>query len=252
MVIYFLRKLRNVLSNGWFFFFSTRPNFWGPLEEDVSYEVNFFYCVCLCTCVYVQVRNKIKQVHSSDEVLCPTLCNPMDCSPPGSSVHGDSPGQNTGMVCHVLLQGIFLTQGLNPGLQHCRWILYHLSHQWWGDTVKQLLFRLRLLLDSDTSSIMLLIINIDSWKKATLQDLSHPYFFIIVLLNCFFPRQNYFSIAIHISFPWLLALKKIMTRITLCLSFYSSIILFLILNFVTIFLTLSIYYLSVTVRSLVL
>ena len=54
----------------------------------------------------------------------------MDCSPPGSSVHGDSPGKNTGMGCHALLQGIFPTQGLNPGLPHCRQILYHLSH--WG------------------------------------------------------------------------------------------------------------------------
>ena len=31
--------------------------------------------------------------------LCLTLCNPMDCSPPGSSVHGDSPGKNTGLPC---------------------------------------------------------------------------------------------------------------------------------------------------------
>ena len=53
----------------------------------------------------------------------------MDCSSPGFSVHGDSPGKNTGEGCHVLLQGIFPTQGLNPGLPHCRWILYHLSHQ---------------------------------------------------------------------------------------------------------------------------
>ena len=37
----------------------------------------------------------------------------MDCSPPGSSVHGDSPGENTGVCCHALLQGIFLTQGSN-------------------------------------------------------------------------------------------------------------------------------------------
>ena len=57
------------------------------------------------------------------------FCDPMDCSPPGSSAHGDSPGQDTGMVCHFLLQGIFPTQGLNPGLPHCRRILYHLSHQ---------------------------------------------------------------------------------------------------------------------------
>ena len=53
----------------------------------------------------------------------------MDCSPPGSSVHGDSPGKNTGVGCHVLLQGIFPTQGSNPGLPHCRWILYQLSHK---------------------------------------------------------------------------------------------------------------------------
>ena len=36
--------------------------------------------------------------------------------------------QNTGVGCHFLLQEIFLTQGLNPGLPHCRQILYHLSH----------------------------------------------------------------------------------------------------------------------------
>ena len=53
----------------------------------------------------------------------------MDCSPPGSSVHVDSPGKNTGVGCHALLQGIFPTQGSNPGLPHCRQILYHLSHQ---------------------------------------------------------------------------------------------------------------------------
>ena len=41
---------------------------------------------------------------------CPTLCDPMDCSPPGSSVYGDSPGKNTGVGCHALLQGIFPTQ----------------------------------------------------------------------------------------------------------------------------------------------
>ena len=60
---------------------------------------------------------------------CPTLCDPMDCSPPGSSVHGDSPGKNTGVGCRVLLQGIFPTQGLNLGLLHCRWILCQLSYR---------------------------------------------------------------------------------------------------------------------------
>ena len=51
---------------------------------------------------------------------CLTLCKPTDCSPPGSSVHGDSPGKKTGVGCHALLQGIFPIQGLNPGLLHCR------------------------------------------------------------------------------------------------------------------------------------
>ena len=47
----------------------------------------------------------------------------------GTSVHGDSPGKNTGVGCHALLQGIFPNQGSNPGLPHCRQILYPLSHQ---------------------------------------------------------------------------------------------------------------------------
>ena len=53
----------------------------------------------------------------------------MDCSPPGSSVHGYSPGQNTRVGSHALLQGIFPTQGSNLGLLHYRQITYHLSHQ---------------------------------------------------------------------------------------------------------------------------
>ena len=39
------------------------------------------------------------------------------------------PGQSTGLGCHFLLQGIFPTQGSNPGLPHSRQMLYHLSHQ---------------------------------------------------------------------------------------------------------------------------
>ena len=71
--------------------------------------------VCVCVCFVIQ--------------SCPTLCDPMDYSPPGTSVHGDSPGKNTGVGCHALLQGIFPTQGSNPGLLQCRQILYHLSPQ---------------------------------------------------------------------------------------------------------------------------
>ena len=101
--------------------------------------------------------------------LRPTLCNPTNCSPPGSTVHGDSPGKNTGVGCHALLhgssqprdraqvshmaggffttwatrrssrltgvgshsllQGSFPTPELNQNLLHCRWILHQLSSQ---------------------------------------------------------------------------------------------------------------------------
>ena len=60
--------------------------------------------------------------------MCWTLCDPMDCSPPGSSVNGISPGKNTTGDCHALFQGILPTQGLNPGLSHYRQTLYHLSY----------------------------------------------------------------------------------------------------------------------------
>ena len=45
------------------------------------------------------------------------------------TVHGDSPGQNTRMGSHFLLQVIFPTQGSNPVLPHRRWILYMLNHK---------------------------------------------------------------------------------------------------------------------------
>ena len=76
--------------------------------------INLFYA-CALLCLVAQ--------------SCPTLSNHMDGSPPGSSVHGDSPGKNIIVGCHALLQGIYPTQGSNPGLLHCRWILYCLSHQ---------------------------------------------------------------------------------------------------------------------------
>ena len=67
---------------------------------------------------------KVKGIQSSL-----TLCDPMDCSPPDSSVHGISLGKNTGVGSLSLLQRIFLTQESNQGLLHCKWILYHLSYQ---------------------------------------------------------------------------------------------------------------------------
>ena len=50
----------------------------------------FKLVVLVCVCLVAQ--------------SCLTLCDPMDCSPPGFSVHGDSPGKNPGVGCHALLQ----------------------------------------------------------------------------------------------------------------------------------------------------
>ena len=84
--------------------------------------LNIFYFQFLLTTVYVPVLCLVAQ-------SCPTLCDPLACNLPGSSVHGDSPGKNTEVGCHAILQGIFPTQGLDPGLLNCRRILYCLSHQ---------------------------------------------------------------------------------------------------------------------------
>ena len=89
----------------------------GP-RDTASLHFWPFLILCVCVCV---LSRSVKS--------CPTLCDLMDCSLPGSSVHGDSPGKNTGVDCHALLQGIFPTQGSNPVLPYCIWIIYHLSHQ---------------------------------------------------------------------------------------------------------------------------
>ena len=62
--------------------------------------------------------------------LCPTLCDPMDCSPPGPSVHGILQARILEWIdIPSLLEGIFSAQELNPSLLHYRQILYHLSYQ---------------------------------------------------------------------------------------------------------------------------
>ena len=61
--------------------------------------------------------------------VCLTVNDSMNCSPPGSSVHGDSPGKNTGVGYLSLLQRNFLTQESNQGLLYYRWVLYQLSYQ---------------------------------------------------------------------------------------------------------------------------
>ena len=69
-------------------------------------------------------RQKVKVLVAQSR---PTLCNPMDCNPARLLCPWNSPGKNTGVGCHFLLQGIFLTQGLDTHL-------LHLLH-WQGDSL---------------------------------------------------------------------------------------------------------------------
>ena len=94
-----------------FFFLSFTFRFTVRLEShffNILYSIHFFH-----------KKEKESEVAQS----CPTLCNPMDCSLPGCEEPlspWNSPGKNTRVGCHFLLQGIFPTQGSNPGLPHWR------------------------------------------------------------------------------------------------------------------------------------
>ena len=75
---------------------------WG-ISQNQLYEcacAKFLYYSYTCMC-------------AKSLQLCMTLCDPMDCSPAGSSVHGILQAKSTGMGCCALFQAIFLTQGLN-------------------------------------------------------------------------------------------------------------------------------------------
>ena len=83
--------------------------------KDILYrEYSQYFIITMC-CVLGQVASVLS-----------TLCNAIDFSLLGSSVHGILQARIL-EACHALLQGIFPTQGLNPDLPHCKWILYHLK-----------------------------------------------------------------------------------------------------------------------------
>ena len=84
------------------------------------FQIIFHCSLVLCVCVCVKATRS-----------CLTLCNPMDCSPLiyRFLCPWNSPSKNAGVGSHSLLQGIFPAQGLNPGLLHCRQILYSLNYK---------------------------------------------------------------------------------------------------------------------------
>ena len=83
-------------------------------------------------CMVSSKQHQCRQdLNSKMKVLsCLTdTCDPVDGSLPGSSVHGIPQATILVVGSHSLLQGILPTQGLNPGLLHCRQILFHLSYK---------------------------------------------------------------------------------------------------------------------------
>ena len=85
------------------------------------------FCLCMCVCLSLSSFMKVK-VSISCSVVSDSL-RPHGLQPSRLLCPWDSPGKNTGVGCHALLQGIVLTQGLNPGLLHHRRILCRLSPQ---------------------------------------------------------------------------------------------------------------------------
>ena len=75
---------------------------------------------------HYMTRAKNYYLYESESESCSVMS---DClQPHGLYSPWNSPGQNTGVGCLFLLQGIFPTQGLNPGLPNCKETLYYLSH----------------------------------------------------------------------------------------------------------------------------
>ena len=88
-----------------------------------------FWNLSLSTCLRSSAEKLQKKSESEAAQLCLTLCHSMDGGLPGVLHPWDSPGKNTGVGCHSLLQRIFPTQGSNPGLLNWGQPLHHLSHQ---------------------------------------------------------------------------------------------------------------------------
>ena len=114
-------------------------------------------------------------------VMSQLFATPWTVSPPVSSVHGDSPGKNTAVGCHALLQGIFLTQRWNSHLLrllHCRQILYHWvkrDHVYMKPT---------------------LIMKTHNWRKAKMEKPKQAFIFYQLIIR----KQPFISICLPLFF----------------------------------------------------
>ena len=110
---------------------------WATFTFTENLEVRFFrLSLCKQTCHSSRGLLYSTGNYSQHLVLflvahsCPVLCDPMACSPPGYSVHRDSPTQSNPLEWVAIPSSrVSRYQDSNPGLPHCRWILCHLSHQ---------------------------------------------------------------------------------------------------------------------------
>ena len=101
------QKRRSVVGDGWTEGW-TRTVF--SYKEGIQMVINMHIkrCSILLIVREMQIKTTMRYHFISIRIclviqLCPILCDPKDCSPPGSSVHGDSPGKNTWVGCHALL-----------------------------------------------------------------------------------------------------------------------------------------------------
>ena len=118
----------------------SRQEYWSglpcPPPEDLFCGMNILHFICpfiklLGIWVFFHLLGILNNIVMN--VLSPSIVSD-SLQPPGLQhtrllCQWDSPCKNTGLGFHALLCGVFPTQGSNPGLPHCRWILYHLSHQ---------------------------------------------------------------------------------------------------------------------------
>ena len=113
---YLFKLFAHILIRIFLFLFQSCKSFLYILDtaflSDTQCE-NVLFHVCVCVSHSVMSNSLRPHGLQPTRLLCPW----------------DSPGKNTGVDCHSLLQRIFPTQGSNPGLPHCRQILYHLSNR---------------------------------------------------------------------------------------------------------------------------
>ena len=140
---------------------------------------------------------------------CVRPLKPHGLQPPRLLCPWDFPGKNTGVGCHFLLQGLFPTQGLNPGLQHCRQILYRLSYEGSPTFLHTFVFYL---IASENWYSTKEIIRIKAKGKQDLREIKWLHFFFF-----FLPKDIYWNVVnLNCSFHTIVGYSEIETNLRAC------------------------------------